>query len=96
MFGTESEAMFEFDVKGNLIVDEGVHIDRRYYNANFIKIGGVYYKCVSRPYRDGKKLAEALVPVEKYVPDDGGHTERNPIILEMLYHVAIKGGPENA
>lgn len=88
--------MFEFDENGNLITDDGVHLDRRYFNVNFFRIGGVWYKCVSRWYRSGKELSQALQPVEKYTPDKDGYTERNPIKLEMLYHVAIKEDTKNA
>lgn len=82
--------MFEFDKRGNLIVDDGVHLDRRYFNTDFLKIGGVWYKCVSHWHKSGRELAESLHPVPRYTPDKEGYTERHPIKLEMLYHVAIK------
>ena len=88
--------MFEFDVKDNLLVDDGVHLDHRYFNVDFVKINGMWYKGVSRWYRSGKEFAEALHPVEMYTPDKEGYTERNPIKLEMLYHVVIKEGANNA
>lgn len=87
--------MFEFDGKGNLIVDDGVHFDRR-YNIDFVQIGGIYYKFISRWYRSGRDLSESLHPVPRYTPDKGGYTERNPIILEMLHHVAIREDGGNA
>ena len=45
---------------------------------------------------DGTIIRTALQPVEKYTPDKDGYTERNPIKLEMLYHVAIKEDMKNA
>ena len=88
--------MFEFDEKGNLLVDNGIHFDRRYSNLNFVRIGGVWHKCISRWYRSGEELSKSLHPVERYTPDKEGYTERNPIVLEMSYHVVIEEDGKNA